>query len=223
MSKITNKLKELAKKAQNDVKKEINKASNKVGGATEKVKKRVQNSKVGTTAKDAAMFAPLVPFVPAMRAAIKAKGVQPELAKHIKAVALQFGRVVLGIKPQNADAAGRSGAETKDGQEITKADVIVETATTGLGIATGAAKAYSGDPSGFKILIQSILNYFKFLKKKKESGQKLSKAEEEALNIAEKAADEISEYQKGEIMDKIQKLAIPLLVIAVVYYAFVKK
>ena len=221
MSKLKKKLQEAAKKAQNTVKKEIEKASKKVGGTTNKVKKTVQNSKIGTTAKDAAMVAPLVPFIPAMRAAIKAKGVTPEPAKYMKAVALQFGRVVLGIKPQNAE--GRVGAETKDGEEIAKTDVVVETVGAGIGVATGAAKAYGGDPNGFKLLIQSILNYFKFLKKKKESGQKLSKAEEEALGIAEKAAEEISDYQKEEIMNRVQKFAIPLLVIAVIYLAFIRK
>ena len=219
---LKEKLKKQAKKAQEKVKKEINKASDKVGGAKKDVKNLLQKAKTGLGDKDAALVAPIIPFIPAMRMAIKAKGVKPEPATHLKAVALQFGRVVLGIKPQNAEGDVRAGAE-KENEESTKTDVIIESASAGLGVATGAAKAYSGDPNGFKLIIQSILNYFKFLKKKKESGGKLSKTEEKALDMAEKAADEISDYTKNEILDKVKDFALPLLIIAVLYFLFVKK
>lgn len=197
------------KKTENKVKKEIEKKTNKIKNFPKKAKEKLKDLSVGD-----AKFAPLIPLVPAMSLAIKAKGVKPEPPTHIKALAFQFGRVVLGIKPQNFDFEGAR----KEAENTQSDSVAVETIATGLNVAQGAAKAYAGDPSGIKLLIQSILNYFKFLKKKKESGKKLSKTEEDILNTAEKAADEIKDYAKGEVGETLKELSVPLLIIVIALF-----
>jgi hypothetical protein len=72
-------------------------------------------------------------------------------------------------------------------------------------------------PAVVSAIIAAVIEYFKTLKKKKERGEKLTEAEEKALQVAEEATaqavSEVKEQAKVEIMSKSY---LPIIIIALV-------
>lgn len=88
-----------------------------------------------------------------------------------------------------------------------------------------ALENLAGDVIGS--IVKAIINYFKDLKKKKESGVKLPPAEEKALQVAENTVEKVVEIGKEETKSEIaQKSFTPLLITSVLavvlLFAFAK-
>ncbi len=68
-------------------------------------------------------------------------------------------------------------------------------------------------PASVAAIINAVIAFFKQLKKKKEAGEKLSEAEEKALNRAEEAAEVVTETVKEEIATKTAKEGFPVVLV----------
>lgn len=82
-------------------------------------------------------------------------------------------------------------------------------------------------PAAVSAIIAAVIDYFKSLKRKKESGEKLTETEEKALNTAEEATaaaiSEVKEQAKTEVMSKTYLPIIGIALAAIVLLFFVLK
>jgi len=70
-------------------------------------------------------------------------------------------------------------------------------------------------PAAIGAIIQAVISFFKGLKKKKESGAPMSKAEEKALDYAEAATSEaVQEVKREAKMEVVNKSYLPIIGIA---------
>ncbi len=197
----------------------------------EERKKRGGKSKVGAFLKKVkdkakhlgqdAPFAVLLPFKKIMKNKLDKNNISHD--NSLKDIAIQFAKHVhefshfecLEIDALHADA--------------TSAGIVAG------GLANAGASVATGNYTGaVKAIIQAIVNFFKHLKEKKTSGEKLTKDETQMLDQAEKVSDEIEDAVKDEVQGTIAerirdfifswKGALALVaLLALVYFAFFYK
>ena len=246
----------MAKKRKRPVKNLFNKAKDKVKSATDKAKDKVKDLKkpliklvkkgvdAAKGAGQEALFAPLIPYTPLMRALIKKNGAKPE--RQISKLAFQFKSVVIdksrfeedfeyleetpSIKTFNAEEDADEVTEETERKEIDKGNVAGSTlgalagATIGLPPQAGGAAG-----SAIQNVIKAIVSWLRNLKNKKEAGKNLTPSEEAALKAGEKideATDQLNAATGGGgvFANKIDvnSLLMPILLVVVGFFVIKK-
>lgn len=205
-------LKNLFNKAKDELKKVEKKVNSKKPKLKDLIKKGKDLAKKGG---EAVILAPIIPYLPAMRAILKRKGVTPE--RNMGKLVLQFKSVivdrsnfddqdlletpfVMNFNSEGEEIEDYENAEDEEGSEEETAPMDASnTIGKGVGALAGAAggaalglppqvggAAGSAAGGAIQSAIKAIIQWLRNLKAKKESGAPLSDAENLALAAGEK-------------------------------------
>jgi hypothetical protein len=163
----------------------------------QKIKERIKKGikAVG----NAAIFAPLLPFKPAIHTAVKRTGVEPE--KRLPKLVDQFKERVLKKERYDNEFFDYTGYY----DQIHSENLI--------------------DDAGS--IVKIIIDWVKGIKKKKDDGKKLTELEDKIATHAEDVEEVMKEGVKDDVEEKIgEKVTSPvglLVIAAVIYFGFIKK
>lgn len=242
---MARKRKKIIKKFVDKAKGEIKKAKDKVKDIKKPLIKLVKKGvDAAKGAGEEALFAPLIPYTPLMRALIKKNGAKPE--RQLSKLAFQFKSVVIdkerfeenfefleetpSIKTFNAEEEPDEVTEETERKELDKGNVAGSTLGALAGASIGLPPQAGGAAgSAIQNVIKAIVNWLRNLKNKKEAGKNLTPSEEMALKAGEKideATDQLNAATGGGgvFANKIDvnSLLMPILLVVVAFFVIKK-
>lgn len=172
--------------------------------------------KIGKKVVDTGAILVLAPFKKAMQHSLRSKGITPE--KKMSKLAPQFVEHIIKSKHyegqlhhlecyeylENLDDVNKlTSAEISKAFAQDHLDMLDQLDADNIDVAKTAGDTAKSINPVVGSVISAIINFFKSLKEKKQRGEKLSEAEEKALQLADEGAKQADELIEKEAKQKV--------------------